>query len=172
MLLGVGTQLALKLISSHHKNGSRIVSDQRTIQVVDYLSGLRVNRDFGLVGAGDFSPAIFSPARRGMLIGNKYKRSKKADNKKDAARNLRRLHVESRMRNSPQRHNQNACPVCGNRIGMTASGGRRKHSCSQCGATLNKQLICGSCNTNRVWQGKQGTACRGCGARYRRNAFA
>jgi hypothetical protein len=45
MLLGVGTLLALKLISSHHKNGSRIVSDQRTIQVVAYLSVKRINRD-------------------------------------------------------------------------------------------------------------------------------
>jgi hypothetical protein len=43
----------------------------------------------------------------------------------------------------------------------------RGHSRSQCGATLNTQLVCESCGTKRVWQGKLGAACVGCGAKIR-----
>lgn len=105
-----------------------------------------------------------------MLVTNKDKRSKKGDSKRDAARRIRRFPIEppeSRIRKNPKRHNKNACPVCGETIERTASGGRRKNSCKHCGACLNKGLTCASCGTNRVWHGKLGTACRGCGAAYR-----
>jgi uncharacterized protein with PIN domain len=62
------------------------------------------------------------------------------------------------------RHEQKACPLCGERIEKTARGGRRKQSCQHCGATINKLLTCDRCGTKRVWQGKKGAACSGCGA--------
>ena len=102
-----------------------------------------------------------------MLVTRKYKRSKKDDNKKEAARRIRRSPVDSAIHGNPKRHDQTACPVCGKAIEKTASGGRRKHSCSHCGACLNKDLTCVSCGTKRVWQGKRGSACVGCGAAYR-----
>jgi len=102
-----------------------------------------------------------------MLITNKDKQSKGNDSKQDAARRIRHLPLTSPIRGNPKRHDQRLCPVCGEVIEKTASGGRRKHSCSQCGATLNKQLTCASCGTNRVWQGKRGIACRGCGTEHK-----
>jgi hypothetical protein len=107
-----------------------------------------------------------------MLVTNKDKRTKKYDSKRDAARRIRRSPVEPaeiHIRRTPKRHNQNVCPVCGKAIERTASGGRRKHSCKHCGACLNRDLTCASCGTNRVWQGKGGAACWGCGATYRRS---
>jgi len=64
------------------------------------------------------------------------------------------------------RHDQKAGPLCGKSIEKTARGGRRKYSCQNCGATVNKLLVCGRCGTKRVWQGKKGAACSGCGATY------
>src|SRR5690349_24111124 len=99
-----------------------------------------------------------------MLLTNKDKRSKKYDSKRDPVEP-----AETHGRN-PKRYNQNVCPVCGKAIERTASAGRRKHSCKHCGACLNRDFICASCGTSRVWQGKRGIACRGCGAAYRRAA--
>jgi hypothetical protein len=45
------------------------------------------------------------------------------------------------------RHDQKACPLCGERLEQTARGGRRKYSCQNCGATINKLLVCGRCGT-------------------------
>ncbi len=53
------------------------------------------------------------------------------------------------------RHDKKTCPLCGERIEKTARAGRRKYSCENCGATINKLLICERCGTNRVWQGKK-----------------
>ena len=106
-----------------------------------------------------------------MLITNKYKTSKKADSKTAASGRIRRLNFDSPEKPPSQRkqHDQAACPVCRAHIPKTASGGRRKHACSKCGATLNKQLICKACSTERVWQGKKGAACGGCGTVYDAN---
>ena len=102
-----------------------------------------------------------------MRITNKQKQAK-SELKKPAARLLRRKPIDApaRSHSKLKKHHQNRCPICSAAIAMTASGGRRKHSCSSCGATLNKLLTCASCNTNRVWQGKQGAACCNCGAIY------
>ena len=54
------------------------------------------------------------------------------------------------------RHDQKACPLCGERIEKTTGGSRRKYSCQNCGATINKLLNCDRCGTKRVWQGKKG----------------
>src|SRR6516225_8940613 len=99
-----------------------------------------------------------------MLVTNKYKQ--KTDSKKEATRRARHSSLESANRSIPKRHDQAVCPVCGKPIEKTASGGRRKHSCWQCGACLNREITCESCGTNRVWQGKRGDFCLGCGARH------
>src|ERR1700719_4361528 len=75
------------------------------------------------------------------------------------------LHSNS---HEPMRHDQKACPLYGERIEKTSRGGRRKYSCQKCGASINKLLICDRCGTKRVWQGKKGAACSGCGAPYTR----
>jgi hypothetical protein len=102
-----------------------------------------------------------------MRIVNKDKQCKSED-KRTSARLIRRLPLnDPRTHSKPKRHDQNACPVCGARIVKTASGGRRKHSCTQCGATRNKLIVCESCGTQRVWQGKKGAACMGCGVKHK-----
>jgi uncharacterized protein with PIN domain len=68
----------------------------------------------------------------------------------------------------PMSHDQKACPLCAEHIQKTARGGRRMYSCQNCGATGNKFLTCERCGTKRVWQGKKGAACSGCGAPYTR----
>jgi predicted RNA-binding Zn-ribbon protein involved in translation (DUF1610 family) len=105
-----------------------------------------------------------------MRIVNKDKQSRSED-KQVSARLIRRTPLDdSHLRSNPKRNDQNACPVCGERIEKTAAGGRRKHSCVHCGATLNKELVCDSCGTHRIWRGKKGAACRGCGAKYSHNS--
>src|SRR5665213_2534877 len=100
-----------------------------------------------------------------MLITKKHKSSKKGDSKADANRRIRRTDFDSTQKtvSAGKRHYQTTCPLCLARIEKTASGTRRKHNCSQCRATLNTQLVCESCGTKRVWQGKLGAACVGCG---------
>ena len=104
-----------------------------------------------------------------MLITGKQKNSKKDDSKADANRRIRRADFESARKavSIGKRHDQTACPICLARIQKIARGTRRKHACSQCGATLNLQLVCESCGTKRVWQGRLGVACVGCGAKYK-----
>src|ERR1039457_6786574 len=104
-----------------------------------------------------------------MLITKKHKSSKKDDSKADANRRIRRTDFDSGSKtiSAGKRHDQTACPICLARIQKTASGTRRRHSCSQCGATLNTQLVCESSGTKHVWQGKLGAACVGCGAKIR-----
>ena len=45
----------------------------------------------------------------------------------------------------------------------TARGARYERRCLSCCATFQKTLKCLDCGTNRVWQGPEGTACKGCG---------
>ena len=103
-----------------------------------------------------------------MLITNKHKTSKKGDGKADASRRIRKSEFDHPLKPPSRRkqHDQAACPICLARIPKIASGGRRSHSCSQCGATLNKLLLCKRCGAERIWQGKQGAACAGCGTKY------
>src|SRR6185369_4630468 len=101
-----------------------------------------------------------------MRVVNKDKQARSED-KKTSARLIRRSSLEPETTPSKtSRQDQNACPVCGERVEKAASGGRRKQQCAVCGATRNKLLTCESCGTQRVWQGKKGAACRGCGHRY------
>jgi DNA-directed RNA polymerase subunit RPC12/RpoP len=101
-----------------------------------------------------------------MRVVNKDKQAKSED-KRTSSRAIRHSSLETfETPGKPTRHDQNACPICGARISKTASGGRRKYSCSSCGANLNRDLQCSSCGTNRVWQVKGSAACQGCGAKY------
>lgn len=103
-----------------------------------------------------------------MLITNKHKASKKHDSKDEAAGRIRRSPTEFTVKTAStrKRHDQSSCPICSAPVKKTASGGRRKHSCTECGASLNKALMCESCGTARVWQGPRGAACVGCGSKY------
>ncbi|TQV65574.1 hypothetical protein FKG94_28555 [Exilibacterium tricleocarpae] len=61
------------------------------------------------------------------------------------------------------RKNSSRCPVCKEKLGKIGKGTRYKNQCFSCGAVLAKELKCGRCNTNRVWRGKKGIFCHGCG---------
>lgn len=40
------------------------------------------------------------------------------------------------------------CPLCGKRLGRTASGSRYLRHCGECGATLNKDFVCSPAQPN------------------------
>ncbi len=102
-----------------------------------------------------------------MLIVNKDKQSK-SEEKKAAARLLRRVRLDERNPHRyPRRHDQGICPVCGEPVGRKSKNKRRKRGCGACGATRSLLLMCQSCGTRRVWKGKKGAACIGCGAPYK-----
>jgi hypothetical protein len=46
---------------------------------------------------------------------------------------------------------------------LTAKGGRRLHNCAACGATFRPALRCPHCAQVRLWEGKLGIYCQGCG---------
>jgi hypothetical protein len=133
-------------------------------------TNFRIGRPTGQISAEAKIDSLGArPARKEpMLITNKHKSSKKHDNKTDAIRRIRRSPIESTLGTGSmrKRHDQSVCPICFAPIKKTASGGRRKHWCTECGATLNKVLMCDSCSTARVWQGPRGAACVGCGSKY------
>lgn len=55
------------------------------------------------------------------------------------------------------------CPVCLKRLAKNARGTRYERRCKNCRASFQKALKCLDCGTHRVWQGPEGTACKGCG---------
>ena len=55
------------------------------------------------------------------------------------------------------------CPVCLARLAKNARGTRYERRCLNCRATFQKTHKCLDCGTSRVWQGPEGTACKGCG---------
>jgi len=55
------------------------------------------------------------------------------------------------------------CPLCGARVGRIRPGTRHARHCGACGATLNRAITCPHCRTQRVWTGKRGCVCHGCG---------
>jgi len=55
------------------------------------------------------------------------------------------------------------CPLCLSKLEKTRKGGRYQWRCSACSATRRRDLLCGSCGTHRVWYGKLGAVCKGCG---------
>jgi len=55
------------------------------------------------------------------------------------------------------------CPLCGAKVGRIKPGTRHARHCGACGGTLNKDITCPHCQTHRVWTGKRGRVCHGCG---------
>ncbi|MDJ0946842.1 MAG: hypothetical protein QNJ30_25620 [Kiloniellales bacterium] len=55
------------------------------------------------------------------------------------------------------------CPVCLAKLEKNARGTRFERRCLNCRATFQKMLKCLDCGTSRVWQGPEGTVCKGCG---------
>ena len=79
----------------------------------------------------------------------------------DEADEIPRHH--SRVDKRAPRKTAGVCPLCGKRIGRTNKGTRYLRNCKNCGATLNKEVECPHCRTRRVWTGKLGAVCHGCG---------
>jgi len=67
--------------------------------------------------------------------------------------------TDARAKRKSVRH----CPVCLDRLKKIGKGTRFSHQCKSCNAVLAKELICQFCTTNRVWRGKAGCFCHGCG---------
>jgi hypothetical protein len=112
-----------------------------------------------------------------VLITSKYKGHKKGESKTDAAGRVRHsLSTEIQRSESPgpvlrrsgvdrrsARKGDNKCPVCCSSLPFTGRGGRRVHGCTTCGATYRPDRTCPHCGGARVWQGKAGMYCQGCG---------
>ena len=55
------------------------------------------------------------------------------------------------------------CPLCGAKVRKIRRGTRHARHCAGCGGTLNKEIRCPHCRSYRVWTGKRGCVCHGCG---------
>jgi len=55
------------------------------------------------------------------------------------------------------------CPVCLGHLRKNSKGTRYQRICENCNAVYNFDIRCPSCNTYRVWSGKLGRWCKGCG---------
>ena len=66
---------------------------------------------------------------------------------------------------SGSKKTHNHCPVCKTKLKRIAKGTRHENQCSNCNATLAKELKCKQCNSHRVWRGPQGIFCQGCGSK-------
>jgi endogenous inhibitor of DNA gyrase (YacG/DUF329 family) len=62
-----------------------------------------------------------------------------------------------------QRKRTGHCPICIFKLMKNKKGTRYAYSCEQCKAQLKPDIRCPSCNTNRVWGGKDEMRCKGCG---------
>lgn len=62
-----------------------------------------------------------------------------------------------------ERRDPARCPLCGAGLGRIANRTRFQHRCAECNATLQAELWCTHCNTQRVWRGSGGAYCHGCG---------
>ena len=58
------------------------------------------------------------------------------------------------------------CPVCLSRLKKNYKKTRYERKCNKCGAVLQKNIKCPFCSTNRVWMGREGNYCKGCGNKY------
>ena len=121
------------------------------------------------------------------LISNKHKQAKFSDHdsrptpfmKNATARKLRRSQLETEVdlaadsNATPGSQDKLAkykrpgnCPLCLERLKKTSGLTRYERSCQSCGAVLQKDLLCLSCSTNRVWAGQLGRRCKGCGKTF------
>ena len=58
------------------------------------------------------------------------------------------------------------CPVCLSKLKKNSKRTRYERKCNTCGAVLQKHVTCLFCGTNRVWMGRKGNYCKGCGNPY------
>jgi uncharacterized Zn-finger protein len=63
-----------------------------------------------------------------------------------------------------------SCPLCGNRLRRNNRATRHLRHCDNCGGTLNKDIECPYCLTYRVWTGRPGAVCHGCGKIVRKKS--
>ena len=61
------------------------------------------------------------------------------------------------------RKQRDCCPVCEAKLRKIGKGTRYQRCCDACGAVHQKHLFCPSCSTHRVWAGRLGRWCKGCG---------
>jgi hypothetical protein len=77
--------------------------------------------------------------------------------------------ITERYRSSPgkdklsNRKRSGYCPVCLGRLRKNAKNTRYELQCRHCNAVLQRTWVCKSCNTRRVWVGREGARCKGCG---------
>lgn len=69
----------------------------------------------------------------------------------------------SKVDNRADRKDPRRCPVCMAKLSKIGKGTRYQHSCKSCHSCLAKEIKCRYCSTFRVWRGKQGVYCHGCG---------
>src|ERR1700678_1081715 len=55
------------------------------------------------------------------------------------------------------------CPLCQKLLKRNSGGTRFVPHCDACGGTLNKDILCPHCGAFRVWTGRLGAVCHGCG---------
>lgn len=120
----------------------------------------------------------------GNRISNKQKQAKLSDHgeppssfvKKLTSRKMRRAALETEIdltvgRNSTpgsvdhraKRKRAGICPICMEKLQKNAKGTRYERVCRECGSVYRQKIICPSCGTRRVWTGKHGDWCKGCG---------
>lgn len=121
----------------------------------------------------------------GHQVTNKHKQAKFSDegespsrwDKRMTTRLLRReADFESRLETDEQRgtkprsldrrasrKQRDCCPVCEAKLRKIGKGTRYQRCCDACGAVHQKHLFCPSCSTYRVWAGRLGRWCKGCG---------
>ena len=120
----------------------------------------------------------------GHQVTNKHKQAKFSDEgeppsrweKRMTARLLRREGLESEGESSERRSTKprsldrrasrkqrDRCPVCEAKLRKIGKGTRYQRNCEACGAVHQKHLFCPSCSTHRVWAGRLGRWCKGCG---------
>jgi predicted amidophosphoribosyltransferase len=97
-------------------------------------------------------------------VGNKRLRSSESPRSLDA---LFKEVPQSKIRNTrkSKRKRSGICPVCMNKLNKNNKGTRYWKFCQNCGAAPVKDIKCPSCGTFRVWKGKMGAFCKGCGAK-------
>jgi uncharacterized protein with PIN domain len=71
--------------------------------------------------------------------------------------------IPSKIDRFELRKRSGRCPVCTGRLIKNSKRTRYERCCRHCNAVMQKTLICNRCGTYRVWSGRRGTFCKGCG---------
>ena len=78
--------------------------------------------------------------------------------------------TSQRVTEKEERTGAGTCPVCRERLARVGDPPsrtrRRRRQCPSCNAVAAPELRCSSCGTHRVWRGKKGRFCQGCGAEH------